>query len=125
MEEPITCEDDHCDDDGQCDADSWFKDVKCVLESPVCKGELMPGGVVKRVAAARHRLAQAWRGEQSGRGKRFVTKAVRALNQAEDPPECGTQGPLVPRVRGRAGRDARQGAAQVPGLAEILVLLTV
>jgi cysteine-rich repeat protein len=107
VEEPITCEDDHCDDDGQCDSDSWFKDVKCVLESPVCKGELMPGGVVKRVAVARHRLAQAWQGEQSGHGKRFVTRAVRALNQAE-------------RIRRSAARKGRVSPECAAALEEML-----
>jgi cysteine-rich repeat protein len=82
MEEPITCKDDRC-DQGHCDADGWFKDAKCVLESPVCKDELVPRGVIKRIVAARHRLGQAWQGEQSGHGKKFVTKAVRLLNQAE------------------------------------------
>ena len=99
MEEPMTCQDDRC-DEGHCDADGWFKDAKCVLESPVCKDEQVHRGVIKRIAAARHRLGQAWQGEQFGHGKKFVTKAVRLLREAKRigrgvarkgrvSPECG------------------------------------
>src|SRR5262245_38225391 len=83
LEEPISCKDDHDCDQDQCDAHSRFKDVNCVLESPVCRGEFLPGGVIKRIALARHRLAQASQTVSQGRGRKFVTKAVRVLNQAE------------------------------------------
>src|SRR4030095_892009 len=106
LEEPIKCKDDRC-DEGQCDAESWFNDVKCVLESPVCKGELLPGGVVKRITTPRRRLAQAWEAEPIGRGKKFVTKAVRMLNQAE-------------RIRRNVARKGRLSSGCAAALEEML-----
>jgi CSLREA domain-containing protein len=81
LEEPISCEDEE-DDHDRCDPKARFKALNCILEQPVCKGESVPLGILKRIQKARVMLGIAAQSDDTHRGKRVVRKAVRTLKKA-------------------------------------------
>jgi cysteine-rich repeat protein len=48
LEESLTCQNDEDEDTG-CDPSAHFKALNCILETPVCKGESGPLGLLKRI----------------------------------------------------------------------------
>jgi hypothetical protein len=57
--------------------------VNCVLEKPVCTGEPLPLGVLKRIARARDMLASSCQAENPRRERKLVKKATKVLRKAE------------------------------------------
>jgi CSLREA domain-containing protein len=81
LESPLMCDATLC--DHGCDARTRFKVLNCILQSPVCTGESLPGGVTKRIAKTREVLSLASQTEKPHRGKRLVVQGVRILKQAD------------------------------------------
>jgi cysteine-rich repeat protein len=78
---PAACVIDGCDGD-YCDPASRFLSIECVLETPLCEGEDVPGGVTKRLAKARGMLEDAYQADNRWRERKLVKKAVRHLAKA-------------------------------------------
>jgi hypothetical protein len=66
-----------------CDAKTRFEVLNCILQSPVCKGESLPGGLTKRIAKTREVLSLARQTQKPRRGRRLVSQGVRILNKAD------------------------------------------
>jgi cysteine-rich repeat protein len=81
LESPLTCDPSLC-DHADCDAKTRFKVLNCILQSPVCKGESLPGGLTTRIAKTREVLSLARRTQKPRRGRRLVSQGVRILNKA-------------------------------------------
>jgi len=78
LEAPLTCDITIC-DHGHCDARTRFKVLNCVLQSPVCTGESLPGGVTKRIAKTRDVLSLASETDKPHRGRSLVSRGIRML----------------------------------------------
>jgi hypothetical protein len=62
-----------------CDAKAHFKVLNCILQSPVCKGESLPGGVTKRIARTRDVLSTASETAKPRHGRSLVSQGIRIL----------------------------------------------
>jgi hypothetical protein len=78
---PAACFMDGCDGD-YCDPASRFLSIECVLATPVCEGEDVPGGVTKRLEKAGGMLESAYHTDSRWRERKLVKKALRHLVKA-------------------------------------------
>jgi cysteine-rich repeat protein len=78
LETPLACDTSLC-DSGDCDAATRFKVLNCILQSPVCQGESLPGGVTKGFAKTRFVLSLASETSKRHRGRVLVSQGIRIL----------------------------------------------
>jgi CSLREA domain-containing protein len=84
LETPIDCKDEEpCGSGHDCKPDDRFDELNCILETPMCKDEVVPLGILKRIAKARDVLALATQTDDSRRQKKLVIKSVRTLKKAK------------------------------------------
>jgi len=53
--------------------------LNCILQSPVCQGESLPGGVTKRIARTRDVLSLASETEKPRHGRSLLSQGIRIL----------------------------------------------
>ncbi|HLK09779.1 MAG TPA: choice-of-anchor Q domain-containing protein [Candidatus Binatia bacterium] len=82
LESPLSCHPTPC-DQGDCDATTRFANLNCILQTPMCGGESIPGGVIRHIAKTRNALTAAWRLRGDHRTRRFVAQASRLLRRTE------------------------------------------
>jgi len=78
LESPLACDTNLC-DHGDCDTRARFKVLNCILQSPVCQGESLPGSVTKRIARTRDVLSQASEMDKPRHGRSLVSQWIRIL----------------------------------------------
>src|SRR5262245_1100760 len=78
LEAPLACDTSLC-DHGDCDKKARFKVLNCILQSPVCQGESLPGGVTKRIARTRDVLSLASETEKPRHGRSLLSQGIRIL----------------------------------------------
>jgi cysteine-rich repeat protein len=81
IECPMACAMDGCDGD-HCDAASRFLALECILETPYCEDDNVPGGVVRRLEKAHGMFQFAFQAEDPRRERKLVKKAMRHLGKA-------------------------------------------
>jgi CSLREA domain-containing protein len=108
LESPLTCDDekDLC-DEGACDPEDHYDALNCILETPVCFGETLPFGVVKRMERVRERLARAQDVDDDRYERKLVKKAIRTIRKAD-------------KVGQRAARKGKLSAECVTDLEDLL-----